>query len=207
MANILLASEAARVLRCDADDELMLDLLPLVDAYLETATGRAWQNDTAIRAEAKSAARMLLTLWFENPAMIAMNMGSLAFGLPAALAQLEAVALTLETVGVPDEELALRASMPADGAIGVALDSAIVVIFNHDLGSAPSTGAGNELRLEDANGNQVAFTAALDVTGKILTATPSASLSASSVYELVLDGVPDVYGMTVDETVKFWTTD
>jgi hypothetical protein len=93
MASILTASEAATVLRCDADDADMLALLPLVDAYLKRATGHDWASDAPIIAEAKSAARMLLTLWHENPGMVTSGMTSLGFGLSAVLTQLEAIAL------------------------------------------------------------------------------------------------------------------
>ena len=92
MTNILTASEAAVVLRCEATDADMLALLPLVDSYIRNATGHDWAADSSIRAEAKSAARMLLVLWHENPGMINSSSG-LGFGLSAALVQLEAIAL------------------------------------------------------------------------------------------------------------------
>ena len=93
MANILTTSEAATVLRCDITDADMLALLPLVDAYIKNATGHDWSADSQIRAEAKSAARMLLTLWHENPGMVTSGMTTLGFGLSAALTQLEAIGL------------------------------------------------------------------------------------------------------------------
>src|SRR3989304_10206954 len=98
MANILTAAEGANVLRCLTTDALMVDLLPAVDAYIKNATGRDWALDTTIYAEAKAAARILLTLWHENPAMIG-SAGALSGGLTACLAQLEAKALELETAG------------------------------------------------------------------------------------------------------------
>ncbi len=93
MANILIASEAATVLRCATDDADMLALLPLVDDYIKNATGHDWAADETIHPTAKSAARMLLTIWHENPAMINLGMNSLGFGLTACLVQLEAIAL------------------------------------------------------------------------------------------------------------------
>lgn len=92
MANILTANEAAIVLRTTATDAAMLALLPLVDAYLKNASGHDWAADSAIRPEAKSAAQMLLTMWYENPAMTASGIASLSFGLQAILIQLEAIA-------------------------------------------------------------------------------------------------------------------
>lgn len=92
MANILLAAEAATVLRTESTDQNMLDLLPQVDAYIANATGRKWEEDNPIRPEAKAAARMLLVMWHENPAMLGSG-SALNFGLTAVLVQLEAIAL------------------------------------------------------------------------------------------------------------------
>ncbi|HCS40392.1 MAG TPA: hypothetical protein DIW44_12515 [Anaerolineaceae bacterium] len=93
MANILTASEAATVLRCDITDADMLALLPLVDDYLFQATSHDWAKDDPINITAKSAARMLLVLWHENPSMITSGMTTLSFGLNAVLMQLKSLAL------------------------------------------------------------------------------------------------------------------
>lgn len=92
--NIISAAEAATVLRTDATDPNIAFLLPQIDAFIENATGRKWESDETVRPEAKAAARMLLVMWFENPAMIG-NTNVLSFGLTAALVQLEAIALEL----------------------------------------------------------------------------------------------------------------
>ncbi len=94
MANILTAAEAANVLRTSVTDAAMLQLLPQVDSYLKLATGHDWAADSTVRPEAKSAAQMLITMWYENPAMTASGISSLTFGLQAALVQLEAIALS-----------------------------------------------------------------------------------------------------------------
>ncbi len=94
MANILTASEAAIVLRTSATDTALLALLPLVDSFLKNASGHDWAADTTIRPEAKAAAQMLITMWYENPGMTASGITTLNFGLQAALVQLEAVALS-----------------------------------------------------------------------------------------------------------------
>jgi len=93
---ILTTAEAAEVLRCDEDDPNMLMLLPQIDAYIERATGHDWAADTPIREEAKSAARMLLVRWHEDPGGMAAG-ASLGFGLTACLTQLEALALRYVT--------------------------------------------------------------------------------------------------------------
>jgi hypothetical protein len=91
--HLLTAIEASQALRCDDSDTTMLGLLPLIDKYIERATGRDWTQDSTIDDTAKSAARMLLVQWFENPAMYASGFTSLDHGLSAVLGQLEAEAL------------------------------------------------------------------------------------------------------------------
>lgn len=92
MTNILTAANAAAVLRVAEDDADMLALLPLVDQFIINATGHDWTNDETIRAEAVSAARMLLVMWYENPAQVG-KVDTLPYGLTNVLAQLEAEAL------------------------------------------------------------------------------------------------------------------
>ncbi len=96
MANILTAAEAANVLRCLVTDPLMLDLLPAVDQYVETASGRDWTGDSPVHPLAKSAGRMLLVKWHEDPGGLSAG-EALSFGLQAALAQLRAEALRYRT--------------------------------------------------------------------------------------------------------------
>ncbi len=93
MTNILTAAEAATILRCEADDLNVLDLLPQIDAYIKNATGHDWAADSPIHENAKNAARMLLVLWHENPGMMQGGESALNFGLRAVLVQLEAIAL------------------------------------------------------------------------------------------------------------------
>jgi hypothetical protein len=100
--HILTADEAARTLRTLATDPIMLDLLPAVDKYIRNATDHDWTADTTVSETAKSAARMLLTMYYENPAMIGSE-HVLSFGLHAVLTQLEAEAFTISEAA---EELA-----------------------------------------------------------------------------------------------------
>lgn len=92
--SILSATEAAIALRCEVDDPAMLQLLPQVDRYIYIATGRDWASDSPVHEEAKSAARMLLVRWHEDPGGMAAG-ATLAHGLMAILTQLEARALEL----------------------------------------------------------------------------------------------------------------
>lgn len=77
---------------------MMLDLLPSIDGFIKKATGHDWSADLTIEPVAKQAARVLLTLWYENPAMIG-NTNSLDFGLTAALVQLQAASKILTFIG------------------------------------------------------------------------------------------------------------
>ncbi len=115
MANILTTTEAANVLRCATDDAAMLDLLPSVDSYIRNATGRDWTADSPVNPAAKSAARMLITMWHEAPAMIG-QAGALPHGLAACLSQLEALALRYQTFagGYGAGPVELPGAMPGD---------------------------------------------------------------------------------------------
>jgi hypothetical protein len=70
----------------------MLALLPQVDAYIKNATGRDWAKESSIPEEAKSAARMLLVRWHENPSMSSSEMETLAGGLRSVFLHLEVLA-------------------------------------------------------------------------------------------------------------------
>lgn len=92
--SILTPTEAATVLRCETDDQNMLDLLDPVDAFIENATGWKWTEDEVVNPTAKAAARMLLVQWHENPAQLGTE-SVLSFGLDAVLLQLKAEAKRL----------------------------------------------------------------------------------------------------------------
>ena len=106
MANILSEEEAAAILRCDADDPNMLQLLPQVDAYIKNATGVDWapEDDSyeEARPEAKAAARMLLVRWHEDPGGMASGSSALGVGFNAAIMQLKALVLELEEAAEED---------------------------------------------------------------------------------------------------------
>jgi hypothetical protein len=178
----------------------MLDLLAAVDAYIKMATGRDWSADTTIYPEAKNAARILLTLWHENPGMINAS-GSLGPGLSACLGQLEAKALELESSGVPEEALKIERSGPKDGDDEMAITINPVIIFNHEMAAA----ATSCVVLKIASGATVASTNTLDVTAKILTIDPTASLTALTSYNIVITAAPDIYGQTITDTISFRT--
>lgn len=96
MANILTAAEAASAIRVASTDADLTALLPMVDAFVNKATGRDWTQDGTINVLAKNAARMLIVQWYDNPGMLAQageGTMPLSFGLINALSQLETEAL------------------------------------------------------------------------------------------------------------------
>ncbi|BCY18688.1 hypothetical protein hrd7_25370 [Leptolinea sp. HRD-7] len=90
MTNILTASEAAAVLRCESTDAAMLALLPQIDAYIKDGTGHDWTADSPIQDTAKAAARVLLVRWYEDPGRIS---DAPLHGIASLMTQLEVIAL------------------------------------------------------------------------------------------------------------------
>lgn len=91
---ILTAEEGANFLRTEADNEIMLMLLPLADQYLLSASGHDWAADEIIHPSAKLAAGMLLVYWYDNVGAI----GQPPDALTPLLVQLEAEALKYRKV-------------------------------------------------------------------------------------------------------------
>jgi hypothetical protein len=200
MTNILTAAEAANVLRCLTTDALMLQLLPQVDDYIKTATGRDWTADSAIDVTAKAAAQILVTMWHENPAMTG-SAGALPAGLSACLVQLEAKAIILESSGVPEGDLKITASVPKDGDEDIAITANLALIFSHAMDST----ATSAVTLKDAAGSLVTVVNSLDVTKKILIVNPSTSLTVDTAYTLVITAAADIYGRTITAEIGFTT--
>lgn len=196
---ILTATEASNILRCDIDDSNMLMLLPAIDAYIETATGRDWAADATIQPAAKSAARILLVQWHEDPGALRGAQPALSAALSACLTQLESLALTLATDGIPDP--LTMSSFPAGGETDIAVAVAPLLVFSNQM----AAGATSLIALQTAAGATVATTNALDVTTKRITITPTAPLSAASYYQIVLTAAADVYGQTITRIIGFRT--
>lgn len=199
---ILTEAEAKAILRLDTATTYpaLTLILPAVDEYLKSACGHDWAADSVIDATAKAAASMLLTQWFENPGMIG-QVGELAFGLNNVIGQLQAKALGLARSGVPNENLAIVASMPADGSVENAVTVKPVIVFNHTMAAGVTTA----FTLATAAGATVAVAAAQDVTKKIVTVTPTASLQPDTTYTLSITAAPDTYGQTLTDTIGFTT--
>lgn len=86
---ILTPSEAADFVRTEASDPILPMLLPIVDAYIQQATGRDWAADEQINPFAQAAAGMLIAYWYDNPYAV----GTSPEGSGSVFVQLEAEAL------------------------------------------------------------------------------------------------------------------
>lgn len=109
------------------------------------------------------------------------------------------------TVQVPGvaavSALALSTSTPADDATGVSKTANQTLTFNNAL---IADAVNNVTLLDDAQA-VVAGTITLDATKKIITIDPTATLTGSKDYTIVIGGVKDVYGQTLTSIVTFTT--
>lgn len=96
--------------------------------------------------------------------------------------------------------LALSASVPVDGASGVAVGDDLTLTFNNAL-QADATA---RVVLTKDDGTLVAAAVTLDAARKIVTVNPTSNLSASSDY-LLTYAVEDIYGQTLSGVVNFAT--
>jgi hypothetical protein len=64
---IMTIEEARDILRVDGTDldPMIYPLLEAIPSYLESTTGKAWDDPTPIHPLAKQAATFILQLWFE----------------------------------------------------------------------------------------------------------------------------------------------
>ena len=95
--------------------------------------------------------------------------------------------------------LALSSVVPADAATGVAVASNIVFTFNNKINT-------EEIVVMSAAGAIVSGSRAWDADGKVLTFDPTTNLSGATTYLVAIAGVEDIYGQTLANTVKKFTT-
>jgi len=111
---------------------------------------------------------------------------------------------------LPDEVITLFASaaplaiamstiVPADAATAVAVGAAIVITFNNKI-------ANENVTLMTAAGVLVTEVDSWDAGHKILTMTPSVALTAATKYLVFIGNVTDIYGQTLANAVKSFTT-
>lgn len=102
---------------------------------------------------------------------------------------------TPDTIGAPSA-LSFTA-VPANNATGVLASAKPVLTFNNVIKDY----SGITLV---SNNAIVAATVSADSTGKIITVTPGASLTASGVYTIILSGITDVFGQVLaTQAIKF----
>jgi len=95
--------------------------------------------------------------------------------------------------------LALSTIVPADAATGVVVSANIVLTFNNKISE-------EAIIITSAAGVIVPASKAWDTAGKVLTIDPTSNLSASTVYLVTVGGVSDIYGQTLAQAVKKFTT-
>jgi hypothetical protein len=95
--------------------------------------------------------------------------------------------------------LALSSIVPEDDDTDVAINSTIVLTFNNKIDSETITVASE-------GGDLVAGTKSWDATGKILTFTPTASLTNATMYIVTIAGVADIYGQSLPTVVNNFMT-
>jgi hypothetical protein len=104
---------------------------------------------------------------------------------------------------LPDTPDALSVTtVPADAATGVVITADLTATFNNEL----AAGAENGVMLTTAAGVPVSYVRTISANRKVVTLNPVASLSGTTDYLLVIAGVHDVFGQTLADTVKNFTT-
>lgn len=106
---------------------------------------------------------------------------------------------TPDVTGAPTA-LALSSISPLDGATAASKTGPIVLTFNNKIASEAVT------IINSTSGDVVAATKSWDATGKVLTLTPTAALTASTKFIVSVAGVVDVYGQALAATGKDFTT-
>jgi len=91
-------------------------------------------------------------------------------------------------------------SVPADDATNVAVTANIVLTFNNPIDH------GNATLVTASTNVPVASTKTFNGAKLVLTIDPAASLAVSTEYAVILTGMTDAYGQTLDDTVITFTT-
>lgn len=102
---------------------------------------------------------------------------------------------TPETLGKPGA--LTMTSAPLNNATGVLESVKPVLTFSNSL-------AADAVTIVKADGTLVAADKSYDSTGKILTITPAAALTSGATYSIIVAGVADVFGQSLDViAIKF----
>jgi hypothetical protein len=113
----------------------------------------------------------------------------------------------------PDTQAPVATFVPADAATDVATDVAPTITFDEAILNTDASEITNAnvsslitFKTTDASGTDVAFTATIDNTKKIITVTPSANLSNETKYYLAVNKVEDASGNESAATSSAFTT-
>lgn len=97
--------------------------------------------------------------------------------------------------------LALSSSTPTSNATNIALDTKPTLTFNNVISNYKG------IALLNTTDNLVTdVTLSIDSSGKIVTVTPSANLTANKTYNLVISGITDIYGQLLSTQIVKFTT-
>jgi phi13 family phage major tail protein len=99
----------------------------------------------------------------------------------------------------PPAAILLSSSVPANNATAVVATVKPALTFNNVIAEDAVT------LVKTLDNSVVPVTKAYDVTGKILTITPTASLTSAGVYDIIVAGVKDIYGQTLASSVIKFT--
>ena len=104
---------------------------------------------------------------------------------------------------LPDTPDALTVTtVPVDAATGVSVSANLTAEFNNALASGAEAG----IILTTAAGVPVACVRTIDGARKVVTLNPDSNLGAATDYLLIIAGAEDVFGQTLADTVKNFTT-
>jgi hypothetical protein len=104
---------------------------------------------------------------------------------------------------LPDTPAAISVvTVPADAATGVVITANLTATFSNPLASGAESG----IILTTAAGVPVACARTINAARTVVTLDPTASLSGTTDYLLIIAGVEDVFGQVLADTVKNFTT-
>jgi len=113
----------------------------------------------------------------------------------------QALAAQIQDLNVPNTYEALACTpVPASGATDIAVGADITLTFNNAIDH------GNATLIKTSDDTVIAATKTFDGTKKVLTINPTADLSASTEYAIILTNMTDAYGQTLADTVYKFTT-
>ncbi len=98
--------------------------------------------------------------------------------------------------------IALSSSVPTDGATGIAVGADITLTFNNPIQSGAIYG----VTLLDDTPALVPLSATLSANRLVITLDPTSDLAASTVHQIVVSGVTDIYGQVLAQELVDFTT-